>query len=456
MNLKEKSVWTADAESSVLQITRSQEFRTTLKSFCDNNLRNDPVDSCVDTLNHMINEALKRADVIRPIKMTEADTKEKKPDINNKWFDHECKTEKANLVYIGRQACKFPNDKNIISLLANKKRIFRRTIRRKKRSFERNQIKALQDTVNAGNQKLFWEKLKRIFKNTKNEKDNNFVTTDEFYNHFSNLNESTVEPTRSRQYRTVINNDHEKGPLDFTFTEEELDKAIKKLKSNKSPGPDNIPNEFLKVTKTSFLPALVMLFNKILESGNFPRAWAYGHLIPIHKKGEKDNPENYRGITLLSCLGKVFTSALNKRLLDYIEVNNILQPEQAGFRGNCRTSDNIFILKAIIDKYVKGKPKKKENYLFTCFVDLKKAFDKIDRERLFIKLNNAGINGHLLSVIKSIYSKDESCIRNGNEISKSFCGNVGIKQGCILSPTLFNIYMHDFPKTLNVDDNDAP
>ena len=452
--LEEKCVWTADAEYKVSQITQSQKFTTILDTFCKINLRDDSVDSCVETLNHMINDVLRCANVLKPIKSTEGDIEQKNPNKDFEWFDQECKTEKENLACIGRQACKFPHNKDILSLLACKKRSFRKTTRMKKRSFEKQQIKSLQELLKDKNPKQFWIQLKNIFKKSKTKKHKNIVTTDEFYSHFCNL-QATNETTPNTQHCAAEN--AEEGPLDYNFTEKELDDILKRLKRNKSPGPDNILNEFLKTTKNTLLPTLTKLFNKILENGDFPKEWAHGYIIPIHKKGEKDNPENYRGITLLSCLGKVFTSALNKRLLTYAEANNILQPEQAGFRENFRTSDNIFVLKTLLDKYVRGRPKKKENFLFTCFVDLRKAFDKIDRNKLFTKLSEKGIVGKFLSVIKSIYSKDKSCVRNGNEVSESFNCKVGIKQGCILSPTLFNIYMHDFPKSLNeTADKDVP
>ncbi|EDO31203.1 predicted protein, partial [Nematostella vectensis] len=95
------------------------------------------------------------------------------------------------------------------------------------------------------------------------------------------------------------------GPLDFPFTPQEIEKVVKGLKNNKSSGPDNILNEVIKAISSALLPILVKLFNKILESGEFLTVWARGYLVPIHKRGDKNVPENYRGVTLLSCLGKV-------------------------------------------------------------------------------------------------------------------------------------------------------
>ena len=101
---------------------------------------------------------------------------------------------------------------------------------------------------------------------------------------------------------------------------------------------------------------LCHLFNKILFSSEFPEHWITGMLLPIHKKGSKSSPKNYRGILLLSCLGKSFTSLLYERLLNYAMSNNILAREQTGFLKGNRSSDNLIILHSLIHKrFIKGK-----------------------------------------------------------------------------------------------------
>ena len=104
------------------------------------------------------------------------------------------------------------------------------------------------------------------------------------------------------------------------------------------------------------LHVLVKFFNVVLDSGIVPTEWCIGIIIPIFKnKGEDTNPDNYRGITLLSCLGKLFTSILNHRISEFFEAENMLGEEQAGFRSNYSTTDNIFVLKTIIDIYLQNK-----------------------------------------------------------------------------------------------------
>ena len=140
---------------------------------------------------------------------------------------------------------------------------------------------------------------------------------------------------------------------------------------------------------------------------------ATGIIHPVHKKRDHGVPDNYRKITVMPCIGKLFESVLNNRLSFKNEVCNDNDPYQAGFKSNSRTTDNIFILCAIIDKQrCLSKP------LYTCFVDFTKAFDYIDRIALYYKLLNRGIDGNLLNIIKSVFSKAECRVKWDSSISE--------------------------------------
>ena len=103
----------------------------------------------------------------------------------------------------------------------------------------------------------------------------------------------------------------------------------------------------------------VGLFNKILDTGEYPESWSLGLIIPIYKKkGDKRDCNNYRGITLLSCVGKLCTSIVNERLKEYCELNKIIDENQAGYRAEYSTTDHIFSLKALIDLFFKSKQKR--------------------------------------------------------------------------------------------------
>ena len=166
---------------------------------------------------------------------------------------------------------------------------------------------------------------------------------------------------------------------------------------------------------------------------------------PLYKgKGSRDCADNYRGITLLSCVGKLFTAVLNDRVTSFIESLGLLGEEQAGFRSGYLTMDHIFSLHAIFDWYLKRRKR-----VYTAFVDYKKAFDLIDRSSLWLKLIDHGINGKLLRVFKDIYKKSKSCVSYNNSKSDFFKSNIGVKQGENLSPILFSLYLNDFSSFLS-------
>ena len=133
----------------------------------------------------------------------------------------------------------------------------------------------------------------------------------------------------------------------------------------------------IKCTSKEGTQLLTKLFNTILKFVYFPKDWNFGLLRLIYKGGETDDQNNYRAITLNSCLGKMFCTILNQRLYSLLEDQNIFCREQAGFRKNHRTTDHIFLLKKKVKTYIS-----QNKYLYTCFVDFSKAFDSIWRTGL--------------------------------------------------------------------------
>ena len=209
----------------------------------------------------------------------------------------------------------------------------------------------------------------------------------------------------------TYSNERVEGPLDYPITDEEFKAAINKLKANKSLGIDNILNEVIKIGKDVIKGHLVKLFNRILDTGKYPALWSFGLIVPIHKRDDRSKVENYRGITLLSALGKLFTSILTNRLYNYMVQKGILKSEQGGFRKMHGTVDSIFTLKVLVDKSAKSKPQKHRGLPFSCFVDFRKAFDCIRRQRLVNKLRKEGVQGRFLDVLTSMYSNDKSAVK---------------------------------------------
>ena len=148
----------------------------------------------------------------------------------------------------------------------------------------------------------------------------------------------------------------------------------------------------------SYPSIFLKLFNLILQTCGVIPDWVVGAIVPIFKKGSKAEPSNYRGITLLSCLGKLFITILNNRLMKFVIDKNILAASQLGFISGNRTSDAHIIINNLVSEYCH----KKNLKIFSCFVDFVKAFDTVPRDILLKKLLSHGINGRFFNVIKNI------------------------------------------------------
>lgn len=136
-----------------------------------------------------------------------------------------------------------------------------------------------------------------------------------------------------------------------------------------------------------------------------------GIIVPIFKSGEKCNPSNYRGITIGSCIGKLFLKIINNRLDNFLTMHNIICPEQICFSKGSRTSDHMFVLKTLIDKYTQQGSK----HLYTCFVDFRKAFDTVWHIGLLYKLRNVGVSDLFFNdVIKNMYENTLLSVKVNN------------------------------------------
>ena len=189
---------------------------------------------------------------------------------------------------------------------------------------------------------------------------------------------------------------------------------------------------------------LTVLFNYVWEKGIYPDKWCEGIIQPLHKKGNRSEPDNYRKLTLMSCMGKIFESIVNRRLAFQCEVDDLHDHTQFGFTKGCRTSDNVFILNTLVS-YSKSKKKP----LYVTFIDFSKAFDFVNRPFLYYKLIKQGYGGRLLRIIRSLFSKSSARVRWEGQLGSKIDSTFGVLQGGIISPKLFNIFLADMNEYLD-------
>ena len=149
-----------------------------------------------------------------------------------------------------------------------------------------------------------------------------------------------------------------------------------------------------------------------------------------------------------SSIAKLFLTVLHKRLKQFIKEHDLVPSCQIAFKDKCSTSDHILCLKNIIDKYISRVVR---THLFACFVDFRSAFDTVWRQALLFKLIKMDIGGNFLNIIDSMYQNVYYCVKKEGGISGNISSNIGVKQGCVLSPLLFNLYLSDLPKIFTND-----
>ena len=350
------------------------------------------------------------------------------------WFDRDCKDAKE--VYLNALRT-FNLNKTTENRenLRYKKKLYKKIVRTKKIMYKRNKYRQIERLRHKKPQD-FW----RLFSKNRR-KASDHISIEDFLQHFRTMATEINEVRDAEAEAFCAQNDNGDclfEDLDRIITTEEVKTAIKSLKHSKSPGEDNILNEYFIEAGDILLSHLTDIFNGIFNSGVFPESWSKGIIIPVFKKGDPTLVDNYRAITLSSCLSKLFTSILNNRIYSWVEDHDKLSDAQFGFRKERSTVDAIFILQNLIQHVLNDNRR-----LYCAFVDLRKAFDSVYRNGLWLKLYKAGISGKMLRIIKSIYDQVKSCVKHCSNYSEFFDTFVGLRQGEVMSPVLFALFIED-------------
>ena len=426
------------SEASVKRIFWDNNMAELYISNLQENLSNSSLLQILDNGGFDVNDAVERlttsfvqsADFMSKTFVNRKQNSQKKP-----WYDAECYSIRKRLRILlrwYRNDRSEPKKKDYIEC----RRLYKELIRQKKRNYNIEMSSSL--TGNVQNPELFWKCIRKIcggFYTLPN------IPVHDWYEHFTAVFcQSTHE--LSNDWEETINQRHSRvvaddSSLNAPFEQSEIQLALTCLKSKKSPGVDDICSEMLSCSSGLILPYLTKLFNEIFSTGIYPFRWSESIVVPIYKRGNMHEVNNYRGISLTSILSKVFVHVLKSRLTDWADDNKIISEEQAGFRKGYSTIDNVFTLCGIIQRQLERRKK-----LYVAYIDFRKAFDSVNREALWKILERNGVRGHMINVLKSMYSSVQCRVKCLEGLSDLIECLMGLKQGCKASSILF-LYMID-------------
>lgn len=209
--------------------------------------------------------------------------------------------------------------------------------------------------------------------------------------------------------------------------------AVKTAKTKKATGPDNIPTELLQMIDEDHIDALVRFFNDVYTTGEIPEECLKSVFVALPKKQRAKRCDEYRLISLMSHTLKVFLRIIHGRMRSRCEGD--LDETQFGFRNALGTREALFALNILLQKC---RDQRKDIYV--CFIDYEKAFDRVQHGTLLNLLRTLGIDGRDLRIIENLYWKQRAVVRIDGRLTDECCIQRGVRQGCILSPLLFNIY----------------
>ena len=316
---------------------------------------------------------------------------------------------------------------------------FQRLLRRKQGHYSRSQAIALLSLAQ-GNPARFWKKFKLPRKQACAVSDADMLA------YFRDLLGQPLVASVAQEGSTA---DCGAAPpaadgseLNVAFTAAAVAQGIDSLQGGKST-VGALKLDALSAASAELAPTLAVIFNACQRLAGLPRQWALCGITPIHKGGDLADPGNFRGIAVGSLLAKLYAALLNGRLMEWTERHGLRARGQAGFRKDHRTTDQVFVLRTLIESSRSSKQP-----LYSCYVDFKKAYDTIPRDLLWLKLQRIGVCGEFLRATQALYALVPMGVQFADGLSSTFESLLGVKQGCPLSPTLFGIFIDDFQAEL--------
>ena len=351
----------------------------------------------------------------------------------SEWFDKECRDERRNVRMLLRRFRKCQNEVNRVAYCRTR-REYKNLLFRKKKLFNDLLFNKLVSSID--DQQAFWQTMSKI--NCKRTQPKHEITVANWYDHFKTVLEKDIPDVNGHQSDDPLFDEVYEEVLDGPITRDEVVLAIRKLKLGKSPGPDGLIGEFFKYSGNNVVDFLVKLFNKLFDNGMYPDEWKETIILPLFKKGNVNDTNNYRGISLCNVSSKLYSAIINSRLQKWVSSNNITGEHQAGFKTDYSTVDHMFALLAAVQKQLVQNRK-----LYVAFVDFEKAFDSINRKLLWPILLKCGVKGKLYHCIKTMYADVKAKVRSGAKFTECINCTQGVKQGDVCSPILFSLFINE-------------